>query len=328
MSKHVQVALWLAALTLGGWGLAGAAPASAPRQAIVIDTDIGDDIDDAFALVVALNDPRFEVVGITTAWGDTHMRTLLVRRLLAAAGREDVPVAEGPATANTTPFTQKQWALGGRAQGPAPDAIEFLRTVTLQRPGQITLVALAPLTNIEALHARDPEALGRFAAVVLMAGSIYRGYNLGGAIPQATPHAEYNVASAPAGLATLLAAGGRVRMFPLDSTQIKFDAVHRDRLFAYGSGASDALALLYHQWRLLNGWGQLTPTLFDAVPLAWLLQPSLCKLESMRVEVDARGFTRPVAGAANVEVCLAIDESSTLNVLMDDLAPGLRRSTP
>jgi inosine-uridine nucleoside N-ribohydrolase len=161
-----------------------------------------------------------------------------------------------------------------------------------------------------------------------MAGSIRRGYNIGGAIPTPTPHAEYNVVSAPAALGTLLASGVAIRMFPLDSTQVKFDEVRRDRLFAHGSGASDALALLYHQWRLLNGWGQLTPTLFDAVPVAWLLKPGLCRLQPMHVEVDAKGYTREAAGAANAEVCLAIEEGAVLDVLMDDLAPGLVAGTP
>ena len=305
-----------------------AAPAGAARQPVIIDTDVGDDVDDAFAIVVAINDPRLEVVGITTAWGDTHARALLVRRLLAAMGREDIPVAEGPSTPNATPFTQRQWALGARDQGPAPDAVEFLRDATLRRPGAITLVALAPLTNIPALAERDSGALRRFHDVAIMAGSVRRGYNLGGAIPQWTPHAEYNVASAPAGFSVLLAAGVPVEMFPLDSTQVKFDEVHRDRLFALGSGASDSLALLYHQWRLLNAWGQLTPTLFDAVPVVWLLDPALCRLEPMRIEVDVRGFTRAAAGAPNAGVCLAIDEGVALERMMDDLVRVPARSAP
>ena len=328
MRKFPEVAALFAAILVACSTATHAAPTDSARRTVIIDTDVGDDIDDAFALVIALGDPRLEVLGITTAWGDTHARTLLVRRLLAALGREDVPVAEGPATPNATPFTQKQWALGARDQGPAADAVEFLRSATLKRPGTITLIALAPLTNIQALSERDPAALQRFRDVVLMAGSIHRGYNAGGAIPQSTPHAEYNVASAPAGLATLLAAGVPVRMFPLDSTQVKFDEVRRDRLFAYGSGAADALALLYHQWRLLNAWGQLTPTLFDAVPVAWLLEPGLCRLEPMRIEVDARGYTRPVTGAANAEVCMSISDGAVLDVMMEDLVPMPRRSRP
>ncbi len=328
MSRCAAVGSWLALACLTLVTVPMPASALQARIPVIIDTDVGDDIDDAFALVIALNDPRFEVLGITTAWGDTHLRALLVRRLLAATGREDVPVAEGPLTANPTPFTQQQWALGARDHNPAPDAVEFLRAATRARPGEITLLALAPLINLQALNEREPAALARFSAVVLMAGSLYRGYNLGGAIPQATPHAEYNVASAPAGLRTLLAAGVPVKMFPLDSTQLKFDEVRRDRLFAFGSGSSDALTLLYHQWRLLNAWGQVTPTLFDAVPVAWLLQPSLCRLEPLHLDVDARGYTRPGAGAANVSVCLNIDEGAALAVMMDDLAPGLRRSAP
>jgi inosine-uridine nucleoside N-ribohydrolase len=160
----------------------------------------------------------------------------------------------------------------------------------------------------------------------MMGGSIHAGYNQGGAIPLAEPSAEYNVASAPQGLVALLQSRVPVRMFPLDSTQIKFDEVRRDRLFAYGSPAADALALLYHQWRLLNSWGQITPTLFDVVPLVWLLQPSTCPVTALRIAVDARGYTRPVSGAANVEVCLSVDENATQRLIMDTLAPQPRRS--
>jgi inosine-uridine nucleoside N-ribohydrolase len=117
-----------------------------------------------------------------------------------------------------------------------------------------------------------------------------------------------------------------VRMFPLDSTQIKFDEVRRERLFAYGSPASDALALLYHQWRLLNSWGQITPTLFDVVPVVWLLQPSSCPLTPMRIDVDPHGYTRPSEGEPNVAVCLSADESAIQRLIIDTLAPYPRRS--
>jgi len=83
-----------------------AAPDTARPLPVIIDTDVGDDIDDAFALTVALKDSRLEVLGVTTAWGDTRTRTLLVRRLLSTLGRRDVVVAQGPATANAVPFTQ------------------------------------------------------------------------------------------------------------------------------------------------------------------------------------------------------------------------------
>lgn len=320
------LALGAALLVLAPLGRAATVPAAGRPQPVIIDTDVGDDIDDAFALVLALSDPRLEVLGITTAWGDTRARVLLVRRLLATLGRSDVVVAQGPATANSVRFTQRRWAAGAADTSPAADAVEFIRAQTAVRPGAITLLALAPLSNVQALEARDPDALRRLKQVVLMGGSVYAGYATGGAIPAAEPSAEYNVASAPQALAALLRTGVPVRMFPLDSTQLKFDEVRRDRLFAYGSPGSDALALLYHQWRLLNSWGQITPTLFDVVPVAWLLEPSICRLVPLRIAVDERGYTRPVAGAANVDACLSSDENATQRLIIETLAPEPRRS--
>ncbi len=321
MQRASAKAAYLLCVTLVALASNASMAAVTPTQPVIIDTDIGDDIDDAFAVAVALHSPRLDVIGITTAWGDTRSRTLLVRRLLAALGRQNVVVAQGPATPNTTPFTQKTWALGAVDTTPAPDAIEYMRDQLRKRPGEITLVALAPLSNIEALQRRDPGAIRKLKEVVLMGGSIYAGYNLGGAIPVSHPHAEYNVVSAPQGLRILLESRVPVKMYPLDSTQIKFDEVRRDRLFAYGSPTSDALALLYHQWRLLNAWGQVTPTLFDVVPITALLQPSTCPLTPLRIAVDDHGYTRPTAGEPNIAVCLSVDESGTQRMIMDSLAP-------
>jgi len=122
----------------------------------------------------------------------------------------------------------------------------------------------------------------------MMGGSIHVGYNQGGAIPVAEPSAEYNVASAHRDWWRCCNHGCRCGCFRSTPTQIKFDEVRRERLFAYGSPASDALALLYHQWRLLNSGARSRPTLFDVVPLAWLLQPSTCPVAALRIAVDAR----------------------------------------
>lgn len=145
-----------------------AAAASLVPEPVIIDTDVGDDIDDAFALAIALHNPRLHVIGITTAWGDTWTRTLLVRRLLATLGRKDVVVAQGPKTPNNVPFTQKKWADAATDRTAPPDAIEFIRDQVNQRPGQITLIALAPLSNIEALQKQAPDVLHKLKQVVLI----------------------------------------------------------------------------------------------------------------------------------------------------------------
>jgi inosine-uridine nucleoside N-ribohydrolase len=290
---------------------------------VIIDTDIGDDIDDAFALVLALSDPRLTVIGVTTAWGDTRTRVLLVRRLLAAMGRQDVAVARGPATEDPVPFTQKQWAMGAADSRPAPNAIGFIRDQARARPGEITLIALAPLANVRALLERDPAAFRDLRQIVMMGGSIARGYAMAGATAPGRPSAEYNVARAPAALAAVLAAyadgGPPVTLFPLDSTQVPLNDADRTRLFAQGSAAAGALAGLYDQWRALNIWKQVTPTLFDVVPVAWLIDPSICAPVPMRIDIDARGFTRPVAGAPNARVCMTAAPDAVRHLLMRGL---------
>jgi inosine-uridine nucleoside N-ribohydrolase len=327
-NRPVRRVVRLITLLLLASGVVHAAPVDGTIKAfpVIIDTDVGDDIDDAFALAVALSDPRLNVIGITTAWGDTRTRTLLVRRLLTTLGRRNVIVAEGPATPGTAPFTQRQWASGAADSSAAPDAIEFLREEVTRHPGEITLIALAPLSNLQALSDRDPAAISKFRQIVIMAGSIYFGYEKNGAIPVQAPSAEYNVAAAPHSFATLLAAGVPIKLFPLDSTQIKFDEVRRDRLFGYGSPVSDALTLLYHQWRLLNSWGQITPTLFDVVPVAWLLDPRICNLVPLRIGVGNGGYTRVEHGIANVTACLDSNQEPIQKLIIDTLAPEPRHA--
>ena len=97
-----------------------AATASAkPVGKIILDTDIGDDIDDAFALALALRSAELEVVGITTAWGDTALRAKLANRLVREADGGRIPVLAGIRTQSKSNFTQSQWANEGKQQRPA-----------------------------------------------------------------------------------------------------------------------------------------------------------------------------------------------------------------
>jgi inosine-uridine nucleoside N-ribohydrolase len=290
-------------------------------EPVIIDTDVGDDIDDAFALALAASDPSLDVLGVTTAWGDTALRQRLTVTLLAAAGRPDIPVAQGRATPDAVRFTQAAWAAAGAEPPPGPDALALIRDAVRRRPGQITLVALAPLSNIDDLIARDPETLRGLKRVVMMGGSIYAGYGATETGQPTPPSAEYNVARLPKAFARLLALGVPVVLFPLDSTQLKLEATARDRIFAQGSPLGPALAELYGQWRNLNAWRQVDPTLFDVVPIAALLDPSLCPTTPLRIAVDDQGFTRPVDGPPNVRACLSLRRDAALALILRHLAP-------
>jgi purine nucleosidase len=142
----------------------GAAPDPPTQQLVILDTDIGDDIDDAFALALLLQSPEIKLLGITTTFGDTELRARLVDRYLAAVHRSEIPVAAGAPTPAQNHFTQTAYAR----QVPAlqhPGAVEFLLRQIQSHPGQITLICIGPLFNVQAAIARDPATFRKLKRV-------------------------------------------------------------------------------------------------------------------------------------------------------------------
>jgi inosine-uridine nucleoside N-ribohydrolase len=289
---------------------AAAGPQSAAPQLVILDTDIGDDIDDAFALALLLRSPEVKLLGITTAYGDTELRARLVDRYLAAAGRKEIPVEAGVPTPATNHFTQAAYARQAPARRHG-DAIGFLLREIREHPGAITLIAIGPLFNEQAAIERDPATFRKLKRVVLMGGSVYRGYDgeKAGETNQ-PPSAEWNILCDPAGARALLASGVPVFMMPLDSTQIRLTPPELGKVLSHGSPLTDQITLLYHQWTGANVWGM--PTLYDPVAAAYAIRPELCPVQAMHLEVDEQGFTRLAAGRPNAQVCLRSDEEGFL----------------
>jgi inosine-uridine nucleoside N-ribohydrolase len=292
----------------GTGGAAGAAALVSSPEKIIVDTDIGDDIDDAFALALALRSPELQIIGVTTTFGDTETRARLVDRFLGEVGREDIPVAAGVATPVKSTFTQRRYAEGGHfAKSSHRDAADFILEQIRRYPGQITLVAIGPLMNVGAVIEKDAATFRKLKGVVLMGGSIKRGYGDLGYGPPKGPQPEWNILNDIPSAQKLFAAGVPLFVMPLDATQLKMDEVKRAFLFSRGTPITDALTLLYHEW------GQETPTLFDPMTIAFLVNPGLCPVQPMRIRVDEKGFTRPEesgaaaggsTGPANAQVCL------------------------
>ena len=132
-----------------------AVPTSASQEKVIIDTDIGDDIDDAFAAVLALRSPELRVLGFTTTFGDTQLRAKLLDRLLIETGHADVPVAVGSPTSKTQTFSQQRYALAHPDAKRHEDAVDFILEQIRKSPDQITLVAIGPLMNVGALIDKD-----------------------------------------------------------------------------------------------------------------------------------------------------------------------------
>jgi purine nucleosidase len=290
-----------------------------PPELAILDTDIGDDIDDAFALALLLRCPEVKLLGITTAFGDTELRARLTDRYLAAVHRTDIPVAVGRQTPHSNVFSQAAYAQQ-EPDHPHLEAVKFLLEQIKVHPGQITLIAIGPLVNVQDAIASDPATFRNLKRVVMMGGSVYRGYGLEADGKPKPPDAEWNIARDPEGAMALLASGVPVFMMPLDSTQIHLEEPQRERMFAFGSPLTDQLTLLYHQWQAGNGSHSPMPTLFDPVAAAYAVHPELCPMKPLRIQVDEKGFTRPVDGEPNANVCLKSDEEGFLEFLLGRVA--------
>ncbi len=170
---------------------------------VIIDTDGG--VDDAVALWWALTDPALDVVAITVVWGNVPVTVAAesVLRVAYAAGRGDVPVAIGAAgplqpapDLRPATFIHGDDGLGNEAGPVAPirptdePANALLARVARERPGEVTLVTLGPLTNIGVVVHDHPEFAGDVAELFVMGGSARRGGN-------ALPFGEANVAHDP-----------------------------------------------------------------------------------------------------------------------------------
>ncbi len=262
------------------------------RLPVLLDTDIGSNIDDALALAYLLRQPRCELLGVTTVTGEPDNRAMLADALCRAFGRTDVPILCGAANPMRGPQRQptapQAAVLADRPhrQTFVPDtAVDFLRRTIRGRPGRITLLTIGPLTNIGRLYAIDPEIPSLLRQHVLMAGHYFnRGTGYG--------PTEWNVSVDPEAAAAVFSAGIPVmRCIGLDVTaRCRLSADEFRRRFREGPlriivdmaevWLRDRRHVLFH----------------DPLAAATVFDPSLCGYARGRVRIETRnpqttGFT-------------------------------------
>ena len=146
---------------------------------VLLDTDIGSDIDDAVCLAYLLQQPQCELLGITTVSGDVQARAALADAVCRAAGRTDIPIVagcrEGILRGVIQPDVPQAKILDRFDHRPSAEfspnnAVQFLREQIHAHPGEITLLAIGPMTNLGLLFAGDPEIAGKLKQLVLMCG--------------------------------------------------------------------------------------------------------------------------------------------------------------
>lgn len=265
------------------WILATAtAIAATPRPIpIVLDTDIGSDIDDAFALALVLKSPEFDLRAVTTVSGDTQARARLAAKMLWVAGRRNVPVAAGT-PGGKLDIAQTRWADGFTAPSLVKEnAVGLMRSEIDRGHGAIVIIAIGPLTNVAAFLTQYPGEKTKIKRIVLMGGSIAHGY-----YPGSGPTAEYNIAADAKASEVVFSSGIPILMAPLDVTaRLQLDEAHRQAIFGQAAPLGEALHSLYVLW------AQPTPTLHDPMAVSLLLDPQLCTLKPLAIQVTGKGMT-------------------------------------
>jgi len=296
--------------------------ASAERQKVIFDCDLGGDIDDAYAVALLLASPELEILGVVMDHGHTRGRAQVACRLLYETGREDIPVLVGRHTPGIVghdtelagPSNQFLWAEGVAKVTPSEEnAADFIIRMLRQYPHEVILFTVGPVPNIADVLKKDPEALSLAKRVVSMFGSFFMGYG-GGPVPDAEWNVRADVGSAQA----FLSSGAYPTLAGLDiTTMVKLDADNRLRLLMRSSPLTDALSGLYTLWRY-ESYARPDPTLFDVVAVAMVLWPELFTTRQACVRVTDEGFTvldesRP----PNCEIGMTVDTDELIRRVME-----------
>lgn len=302
---------------------------SSEKQVLLVDTDIGDDIDDALALALVLNSPELELRAVTTVFGDTRKRALLASHLLQGYNRPDIPVAAGIGT----PLLSRH-APSGVPQAAVLDTVKEVPTIstlsgpeliiqTAQAfPGQLTLLCIGPLTNIAAALIVEPRLFLSIRRIVMMGGTT----NI--------PFAEWNVRSDARAAQIVLGAGIPITMIGWNVTtrcrmrEEDVETIHMSRV-PQVKLLSDLLAIWqqHHPW-----WHPAEPFLHDPLAAATLCFPELVKFEDMTVRVLTqrllRGVMLPRVDGPLVHAAIDVDADKARAWMMNRLlAPPLQRKS-
>ncbi len=184
---------------------------------IIIDTDIGDDIDDAFALCLAMQSPELDILGVTTVFKNTRLRAMLAKRLLRLGGREDIPVAIGASIplSNTEMFGEKvnfeepPLTFCEEFEEELQEerhAIDFIIDVLEASEEPVTIVTMGALTNIADVLRRRPDLKDKIKQLSIMGGAYEMNWT------------EYNYACDPEAADFCLHSGLLIKAIGIDVT--------------------------------------------------------------------------------------------------------------
>lgn len=285
------LAFWM--LTLAG---------NAAEIPVILDTDIGDDIDDTWALAMLLKSPELDVKLVVGDQGKSLYRAKLIAKLLEVAGRTDIPVGIGLEIHQEGDGPQKGWLkdydLGAYPGEVIEDGVQAIIDTIMESEEPITLIAVGPLPNVAAALEREP-AIAMKARFVGMHGSVRGGY--GG---KEQIDAEYNVVGDVAACRKALSAAWPVVITPLDTCgQVVLKGDQYQKVLQSRDPLAKAVIENYRFWsRNKDAVQERSSTLFDTVAVYLAFSDALLNMEELGIRVDDKGFTRIDDSAKTMEV--------------------------
>jgi inosine-uridine nucleoside N-ribohydrolase len=284
------------------------------RIPVILDTDIGGDIDDTWALAMLLRSPELDLKLVVTDTGDTVYRAKVAAKLLEVAGRADVPVGIGvpqggdDEQVNPQMHPQGPWVEGYElAQYPGEvleDGVGALIDVVMNAPEPVTVIAIGPVPNLAEALRREPRVAERVARVVGMHGSVRVGY---GGSP--VVNAEYNVAADVPSCRAMFAAAWPLTLTPLDTCGLV--TLRGEKLARIRESADPLVRSVvenYDIWAGRINWVSVDPqvetsVLFDTVAVYLAFSEALLEMEELPLRVTDDGFTVIDAAEGRVARC-------------------------
>jgi len=270
--------------------LVGGAAAKVP---VILDTDIGGDIDDTWALAMALGCPQIDLKLVVTDFDDTPEKTRLTAKFLETVGRTDVPIGTGVKTSDR-PLNQKDWLqdydLATYKGTIHEDGVQALIDTINAAPEPIALLTIGPVRNIQVALERDP-GIAKKARVVAMAGSVYQGYGQ----KSSPPCPECNVVSDVPAFRALLAAPWPVTITPLDGCgQMILRGERYARVADSDAPLARAVIANYAAWtgRKHHPAGA-SSVLFDTVAVYLAFDDAYCEMKELDLSITDDGKTVP-----------------------------------
>jgi len=273
---------------------ASSAAPSAPLR-IILDTDPG--VDDAIAILLALRSPELKLEAITPVSGNVPLAFTLPNalRLLEIAGHPEIPVAAGAPVPLVRRLVTAAYVHGNNGLGgvefPEPKikpvsetASDLIRRIVRANPGEITIVAIGPLTNIATVLKVDPAIAPMIKSFVLMGGAL-NGGNI-------TPAAEFNFYVDPEAARIVFDSGVPITMVGLDVTnKVLLRESQVRTLEAAQNPVSQAAGKIMRATlgRIYKTNDETVVAMHDPLTIASLIDPTVVTLRDYYVQIETSG---------------------------------------